>query len=89
MNLDLQIPCDIAPVTIDPAIRGGGGGLGRPLDKWGARSPKNFFRPFGPQFGLKVSGADPPAPRPLPWIRHCLVPCCVSYVGRLITSTGC
>ena len=27
---------------------------------------KNFFRPFGPQFDLKIRGR----PRPLPWIRH-------------------
>ena len=33
---------------------------------------KIFFRPFGPQFGLKIregGGAGPPGP--LPWIRHC------------------
>ena len=30
----------------DPEIRGGGGG--------GSRSPKNTFRTFGPQFGLKI-----------------------------------
>ena len=24
--------------------------------KAGGRSPKNFFRPFGPQFGLKIRG---------------------------------
>ena len=35
----------------------------------GAGLPKNFFRPFGPQFGLKVRGG-PLAPRLLPWIRH-------------------
>ena len=34
---------------------GGGGGPSRPLEK--ARSPPpNFFRPFGPQFGLKIRG---------------------------------
>ena len=35
----------------------------------GRRSQKNFFRPFGPQFGLKIRGGGPPGP--LPWIRHC------------------
>ena len=40
----------------DLEIREEGGGL-----------PKNFFRPFRPQFGLKIKGA---APRPLPWISH-------------------
>ena len=34
-----------------PEIRGGGG-----------QSPKNFFRPFGPQFGLKIKGAGGRAP---------------------------
>ena len=28
----------------------------RPLDKGGGRSPKTFFLPFGPQFGLKIRG---------------------------------
>ena len=31
---------------------------------------KEFFPPFGPQFGLKIGGAW--APRPLPWIHHCI-----------------
>ena len=35
----------------DPLIRGEGIGL-----------QKNFFRPFGPQFGLKIRGATPQAP---------------------------
>ena len=33
----------------EPEIRGGGGG-GK------AQYPKNFFWPFGPQFGLKIGG---------------------------------
>ena len=44
----------------------------RPLDRGGGeegQSPKNIFRPFGPQFGLKIRwGTGPPGP--LPWIRH-------------------
>ena len=51
-------------------IRGGGGGGGEvgsghpdPKNKAG-RTPKKFFRPFGPQFALKIrdgggAGADP------------------------------
>ena len=42
----------------DPEIKGGGG------------LKKNFFRPFGPQFGLKLRGR-PGIPGSLPWIRHC------------------
>ena len=39
----------------DSEIRGaGGGGL-----------KKNFFRPFGPQFGLKIMGERPPMAPPL------------------------
>ena len=45
---------------------GGGGGLSRPLEKGGLQ--KNFFRSFGPQFGLKIRGCGPPGP--LPWIHH-------------------
>ena len=47
---------------------GGGGGEGggeqssRPLGKEGARSPKSFFRSFGPQYDLKIRGGGPPAP---------------------------
>ena len=51
----------------DLEIRGGGGGgLSRPLEKGGLQ--KNFFRSFGPQFGLKIRGCGPPGP--LPWIHH-------------------
>ena len=32
----------------------------------GGRSPKQFFRPFRPQFSLKLRAG------PLPWIRHCV-----------------
>ena len=40
---------------LDPEIKAGGGG--------GAVSKNNFFRPFGPQFGLKIGGgAGPPGP---------------------------
>ena len=40
-------------------------GGSRPSDKGGARSQKNFFRLFGPQFGLKKGGeAGPPGPSP-------------------------
>ena len=45
----------------DLEIREGGGGGGGGL-------PKNVFRPFRPQFGLKIKGAAPRAPpldRPL------------------------
>ena len=38
----------------------------------GARIQKNFFRPFGPQFGLKIRGWGEGGP--LPWIRHWTLP---------------
>ena len=38
---------------MDPDLEIGGGGGG-----WG-RSEKNFFRPFGPQFRLKISLDSP------------------------------
>ena len=42
---------------------GGGGGSGRPNPEiMGGRAKKHFFRPFGPQFDLKLKGT--------PWIRH-------------------
>ena len=57
----------------DREMRCGGGGRGggregggeqssRPLEKEGARSPKSFFRSFGPQYDLKIRGGGPPAP---------------------------
>ena len=53
-------------------VRGGGGllgGGGWSSRKWdeggGRRSLKNFFRPFGPQFGLKIRGAPGPRAPPL------------------------
>ena len=40
----------------------------RPWDKGGGSLKKTFFWPFGPQFGLKITGGRPPPPpleRPL------------------------
>ena len=50
-----------------PWVKGGEGrGSSRPWDKGEDRSPKNFFRPFGPQFHLKIRGvgSGPPGPSP-------------------------
>ena len=68
-------------------LGGGGGGVGgkgegRRRRFWGGhldpekrgwgQSQKIIFRPFGPQFGLKiVRGGDGP-PGPLPWICPCV-----------------
>ena len=43
----------------------------------GCRSPKNLFRPFGPQFRLTISGGAR-APRAPPWIRHWPLPMLVN-----------
>ena len=49
----------------DLQIRGGGGGRSfRPWDKGGEAASKNFFPPFGPQFGLKRRGARAPPLNP-------------------------
>ena len=39
----------------------GGGGRGRGAGGWGETGLKNnFFRPFGPQFGLKIGAGGSP-----------------------------
>ena len=45
----------------------------RPPDKGeeGGSRKKTFFRPLGPQFGVKTRGGGGP-PGPLSWIRHCI-----------------
>ena len=53
----------------DPDLqrRGGGGGGKRslrPLDRRGGGLPKKYFRPFRPQFGLKIKGEGGGAPGP-------------------------
>ena len=63
-DTDLQVRG--SPGHTDSEIKGEGGGGGRGGE--GGRSQKNFIRPFGPQFGLKVRRIKPPGP--LPWIRH-------------------
>ena len=53
------------PISVphpDLEIRGGGGGHPDPEICRG-QSPKHFFRPFGPQFGLKMRGAPGLSPR--------------------------
>ena len=58
---------DVTPKSVpDPDLeirRGeGGGGGGNPHPEIRGRSPvsKIFFRPFGPQFGLKIRGGGAP-----------------------------
>ena len=46
----------------DPDFEIKGAWSSRPLDSGGERSPKKFFRLFGPQFGLKIRGRVPRAP---------------------------
>ena len=52
----------------DPNLETRGGQSSRPFEKSGGGGGvgglQKTFRPFGPQFGLKIG------PRP-PWIRHC------------------
>ena len=50
----------------DFEISGGEGAVIQTLRQGGHPvSKKTFFWPFGPQFGLKITGVG------LPWIRHC------------------
>ena len=45
----------------------GGGGSSRPDPEIrGAQSPKNYFRPFRPQFGIKIRGGGTGSPGPSP-----------------------
>ena len=55
LDLDLEVRGDPSSRSLDGGRWGGGG------------PPKNFFRPFGPQFGLKIGGGGqggPPGPFP-------------------------
>ena len=56
-----EVPHTVA--VPDLQIRGGGQSS-RPWDKGGGGLQKDFFRPFGPQFGLKIRGAGPPGTSP-------------------------
>ena len=50
---------------------GGGGGHPDPEIRGEGQSQKHFFfRPFEPQFAIKLREGAPPPPGPLPWIRH-------------------
>ena len=66
----LAVESDRFASVADPdlPIKGGGGGLGGghpDLEIRGeGQSPKNFFPPFGPQFGLKMGGCGPPGTLP-------------------------
>ena len=55
----------------DLEISWGGGG--------GAGLPKKFFRPFRPQFGLKIRGGGPPGPSPVdaPLVLMCALYSCI------------
>ena len=63
----LQRHFSVADPDLQIRVEDGGGefrAVIQILRKGGARSPKNFFRPFGPQYGLKIRGACPPGPLP-------------------------
>ena len=51
----------------DLQIRGVGGGAGHPDPEMGGGggSPKKYFQPFGPQFGLKIREVPRPHAPPL------------------------
>ena len=54
---------------LDLQIREGGGHPDTEIRGGGATGLKNFFfQPFGPQFGLNITGGGPPSP--LSWIHH-------------------
>ena len=66
-TLSLQCRIQIEEIRGRGEGRGGGGAVIQILrkgEKGGPGQRKFFFRPFGPQFGLKMGGG-------LPWIRHC------------------
>ena len=77
----------------DLQIRGGPGHPDPEKMGGGGRSPKIIFRPFGPQFALKIRGRGPRAPPKVPvlervhstplfiWVKPCFVvsfPACVA-----------
>ena len=70
-------------------------GSGQPdLEIWGARSPKRFFWPFGPQFGLRmgvgggVAPWAPPLDSPVRLCLHCQL-CQLLRSAVLITNQFC
>ena len=68
MHFASKLECAVADADLQ--IGEGGGGSSRPWDNVGPGLQNNFFRPFGPQFGLKIRGGGCDPPVPLPWIRH-------------------
>ena len=64
MMICLCCPCWLViSARSRPWDKVGGERSSRPLDKGGPGLQKTFFRPFGPQFGLKIRG----------WTRHWLL----------------
>ena len=66
---------------LDPDLEiGGEGRSSRLLEKGGGGEvSKIFFKPFGPQFGLKISGGPAPQTPPLdpPLLLYILPFCCI------------
>ena len=67
---------------------GGGGGSSRPWDKGDTRSPKKIFRPFGSQFGIKITGGagDPAPPLDPPLDRMSLVMLNFSNLSKEVST---
>ena len=75
-DIGQSTPCSGGSRPLDKGGGGGGGRSSRPWDKErGAVLKKIFFRPFGPQLGLKIRGGraprapplDPPLRMPCTW----------------------
>ena len=71
-NILQEMKTETATITIDYVLQNSGGsrpsykgGPGHPDPeiRGGGQSPKNFFQPFGPQFGLKIRVGPGPCPR--------------------------
>ena len=74
MSGSIRVP--VADPDLQMGVGGGGGGRGAgghpdPEIRGAARQKKTkSFRPFGPHFGLEVTGEGSGPPGLLPWIRH-------------------
>ena len=59
-SLSPPLVLSLHSTVADPDLQiKGGGGHPDPEIRGGPGLQKNFFRPFGPQFGLKIRGPDP------------------------------
>ena len=70
MSVSIRVPVADPDLQMEAEGRGAGGHPDPEIRGGGPSKKTKSFRPFGPHFGLEVTGEGSGPPGPLPWFSH-------------------